>query len=158
MLAGEHGVGKTHLAEAIGWEWFEDGFWVYFTRVDDLLDSLRGGYEDKTYSQKLERLRNCHLLILDDMGTEVAKAWGAEKLDRIVDWRYSARRPLVVTTNAKSADLLPRVSSRLSDTSCCQVVQIDAPDARPELDKLQRNAKEAIDAIGDLPGDRPKGS
>lgn len=137
VLSGDTGTGKTHLAAAIAWEWFEDGFWVVFARVDDLLDQLRGGYDDKSYHQKLERLRNCHMLILDDMSTEAVKAWGAEKLDRIVDWRYSARLPLVVTTNAAKCDeLLPRVGSRFSDTSCSRVVQIDAPDARPELAKL----------------------
>ncbi len=137
VLAGPTGTGKTHLAAAIGWEWFEDGFRVVFTRVDDLMDGLRKGYDDNTYHQKLERLRRCDLLILDDLGTQQSKEWGAERLDRIIDWRYAARVPLVVTTNAKSEDLDLRVASRLADRSCSQVIQIDAPDARPELDKLQ---------------------
>ncbi len=138
VLAGPTGTGKTHLAAAIGWEWFEDGFRVVFARVDDLLDGLRKGYDDNTYHKKLERVRYCDLLILDDLGTEAAKAWGFEKLDRVVDWRYAARTPLVVTTNAKSEDLLPRVASRLGDKSCSVVVQIDAPDARQELGVWER--------------------
>jgi len=157
VLAGPTGTGKTHLATAIGWEWFEDGFRVFFSRVDDLLDDLRRGYQDNTYHKKLDRVRYCDLLILDDMGTEATRDWGEEKLDRIVDWRYAARLPLVVTTNAKSEDLLPRVGSRLSDSSCSQVIQIDATDARPELARLNA-AKEAKDGIGDLPGDRSKSS
>ncbi len=138
VLAGPTGTGKTHLAAAIGWEWFEDGFRVVFTRVDDLLDDLRKGYDDNTYHKKLDRVRYCDLLILDDLGTEAARDWGLEKLDRVVDWRYAARVPLVVTTNAKSEDLLPRVASRLGDKSCSVVVQIDAPDARPELGVWER--------------------
>jgi len=138
VLAGPTGTGKTHLAAAIGWEWFEDGFRVVFTRVDDLLDDLRKGYDDNTYHKKLDRVHYCDLLILDDLGTEAARDWGLEKLDRVVDWRYAARVPLVVTTNAKSEDLLPRVASRLGDKSCSVVVQIDAPDARPELGVWER--------------------
>jgi len=132
VLAGPTGVGKTHLAMAIAWEWFEDDFSVIFTRVDDLLDVLRRGYDDNTYHQKLERIRRCSLLVLDDLGTEHAKDWAGEKIDRIVDWRYIDRSPLVVTTNAKSEDLAPRVASRLMDTQCSVVIQMDAEDYRTE--------------------------
>lgn len=130
VLAGPTGVGKTHLAMAIAWEWFEDDFTVLFTRVDDLLDELRRGYEDKSYYRKLEALRRCSMLVLDDLGAEHGKEWAGEKIDRIVDWRYIDRTPLVVTTNAKSEDLPPRVASRLSDHACSLVVQIDAEDYR----------------------------
>ena len=130
VMAGPTGVGKTHLALAIAWEWFDDGFPVVFSRVDDLLDELRRGYEDGNYQQKLEHIRRCSLLVLDDLGAEHAKEWAGEKIDRIVDWRYIARMPLVVTTNAKSEDLAPRVASRLADKGCSVVVQIDAEDYR----------------------------
>lgn len=130
VLAGPTGVGKTHLALAIAWEWFDDDFTVVFSRVDDLLDDLRRGYDDGSYHQKLERIRRCSLLVLDDLGAEHAKEWAGEKIDRIVDWRYVSRIPLVVTTNAKREDLAPRVASRLADRECSVVVQIDAGDYR----------------------------
>ena len=132
VLAGPTGVGKTHLAMAIAWEWFEDGMSVLFTRVDTLLDELRRGYSDTSYYRRLEALRRCGLLILDDLGAEHAKEWGGERVDRIVDWRYISRLPLVVTTNAKSEDLAPRVASRLGDRRCSVVIQIDAEDYRTE--------------------------
>ncbi len=130
VLAGPTGVGKTHLAVAIAWEWFEDGCSVISSRVDDLLDTLRQGYDDNTYHKKLDHIRRCSLLVLDDLGAEHAKDWAGEKIDRIVDWRYASRMPLVVTTNAKGDELAPRVASRLADHSCSQVVQMDAEDFR----------------------------
>lgn len=136
VLAGPTGVGKSHLALAIAWEWFEDGCNVIFSRIDELLDELREGYRSDTYHQRLEQIYRCDLLVLDDLGTEYAKArgeskaWVDEKIDRIVDHRYVNRMPLVVTTNAKSEDLLPRVASRLGDTHCSQVIQMDAEDYR----------------------------
>lgn len=130
VLAGPTGVGKTHLAVALAWEWFDDGFPVVFSRVDDLLDQLRRGYENDTYHHRIDELRRCSLLVLDDLGAEHTKVWAGEKIDRIVDWRYIAHLPLVVTTNAKSEDLAPRVASRLGDRSYSVVVQIDAEDYR----------------------------
>ncbi|GAI65039.1 unnamed protein product, partial [marine sediment metagenome] len=99
---------------------------------DDLLDELRQGYDDNTYHKRFESIRRRHLLVLDDLGAEQAKDWAGEKLDRIVDWRYINRLPLVVTTNAKSEDLADRVASRLADKSCSLVVQIDAIDYRTQ--------------------------
>jgi DNA replication protein DnaC len=130
VMAGPTGVGKTHLALAIAWEWFDDGFRVVFTRVDDLLDWLRCGYDNSSYHRTLDLIRRCALLVLDDLGAEHAEGWAGEKIDRIVDWRYIDRMPLVVTTNAKSDDLAPRVASRLGDHSRSMVVQIDAEDYR----------------------------
>lgn len=130
VLAGPTGVGKTHLVMAIAWEWFEDGFSVIFSRVDDLLDDLRQGYDNNSYHEKLQRIRQCSLLVLDDLGAEHAKEWAGEKIDRIVDWRCVSRMPLVVTTNAKSEDLAPRVASRLAARECSVVVQLDAGDYR----------------------------
>jgi len=130
VLAGSTGVGKTHLALACAWEWFDDGFTVIFARVDDLLDQLRKGYQEDTYYRRLDELRRCSLLVLDDLGTEDITDWAGEKIDRIVDWRYVNRLPLVVTTNARREDLAPRVASRLGDRHCSLVVPIDADDYR----------------------------
>lgn len=132
VLAGPTGVGKTHLALAIAWEWFDDGLDVLFSRADDMLDRLRQGYDEGAYHKRFESILRRQLLILDDLGTEQAKDWAGEKMDRIIDQRYINRLPLLVTTNAKSEDLAPRVASRLADKSCSIVIQIDAKDYRKE--------------------------
>jgi len=130
VLAGPTGVGKTHLALACAWEWFDDGFSVIFARVDDLLDQLRRGYKDDTYHERLCELQRCSLLVLDDLDTEHTTNWAGERIDRIVDWRYVNRAPLVVTTNARREDLAPRVASRLGDCQRSIVAAIDAEDYR----------------------------
>ena len=132
VLAGPTATGKTHLAAAVAWEWFEDGCSVVFARMDDLLDDLRAGYENSTYRQRLEIVRRCELLVLDDLGTEAAKDWAEEKVDRIIDWRYINRLPLVVTTNVRGDELAPRIASRLADRNCSTVIQIEATDYRME--------------------------
>lgn len=136
VLAGSSGVGKTHLAAAIAWEWLEDGCDVIFTRVDDLLDDLRRSYANDTYHKKLERFKQCALLVLDDLGTEHAREWAGEKIDRIVDYRYVNHLTLVVTTSAKSKNLAPRVASRLKDMHCGIALQIEAEDYRQQAGQV----------------------
>jgi len=143
VLAGPTGTGKTHLAMAIAWEWFDDGFNVLFSRADGLLDWLREGYGNGTYHKRFESIRRRHLLILDDLGTEQAKDWAGEKLDRIVDWRYINRLPLVVTTNVLSEDLAERVASRLADKSCSVVIAIDAEDYRTQERRKEEGAHDS---------------
>ena len=70
--------------------------------------------------------------MLDDLGTEAAKDWAEEKVDRIIDWRYINRLPLVVTTNVRGDALAPRIASRLADRSCSSVIQLVATDYRTE--------------------------
>jgi DNA replication protein DnaC len=130
VLSGPTGTGKTHLALATAWEWFDDGCRVVFADIAELLENLRGGYDDSTYRKRLELIKRCDLLVIDELGVQATKEWAAEKIDVIINHRYINRLPLIVTTNAKGEDLPPRVASRLVDHSCSQVVQIDATDYR----------------------------
>ena len=153
FIANDVVVHNTHLALATAWEWFEDGLNVIFARMDDLLDDLRRGYDNSSYHKKLERLHWCSLLVLDDLGAEHTTGWASEKIDRIVDWRYVSRMPLVVTTNARGEDLAPRVASRLADRNCSVVVQIDAEDYRISRARWSPSAWAADTGSTGLPGD-----
>lgn len=121
-LVGDTGRGKTHLAIGIGWHYLEvQDRLVKYGQVATLLDDLRSGYnigsaEDaRNFDAKLNQLKNCGLLILDDLGTEQGTPWAREKLDEIVDYRYINELPLVATTNLKPSELAPRLARRLSE-------------------------------------------
>ena len=124
-LVGDTGRGKTHLAIGIGWHWLEvKDKLVKYGQVATLLDELRSGYDISSaedahnFDMKLKQLKNCGLLILDDLGAEQGTPWAKEKLDEIVDYRYINELPLVVTTNLKPSDLEPRLARRLSEGIC----------------------------------------
>ncbi len=124
-LVGKTGRGKTHLAIGIGWHYLEvKDRLVKYGQVANLLDDLRSGYnidsaEDAhDFDTKLKQLKNCSLLILDDLGTEQGTPWAREKLDEIVDYRYINELPLVVTTNLKPEALAERLARRLSEGVC----------------------------------------
>lgn len=130
VLMGGYGSGKTHLAAAIAqYRQQAAGDEVLFLTVPDLLDYLRVTYNPGaqiTFDQRFQAVRNVPLLVLDDLGTENATPWAKEKLFQVIDSRYIAQRPTVITT-AKSVEKLDeRIRSRLLDDRRCAIFAITA--------------------------------
>jgi DNA replication protein DnaC len=146
VLAGVVGCGKTHLAAAIKNERDEHGSQTLFKTVPDLLDYLRATYapdSNVTYDRGFDAIRNAEVLILDDYGAHSSTPWAEEKLFQLLNYRFNARLPTVITTNqpldrtaatsgAPSQEL--RILSRLLDPELSTVCRIDAaPYKRPQL-------------------------
>jgi DNA replication protein DnaC len=133
ILIGGYGCGKTHLAAAIANERVARHQPALFVNVPDLLDHLRATYSptsDVSYDQRFEMVRTAPLLILDDLGTENATPWAGEKLYQILNYRYNAQLPTVITTNHRLEEIDVRLRSRMHDMDLCQIYTILAPDFR----------------------------
>ncbi len=133
VLVGPNGCGKTHLAAAIANACSVDNERAIICAVPDLLDHLRSTFAPDsrvTYDELFETIRTAPVLILDDLGTQSATAWAQEKLYQLINYRYTARLPTVVTSNLMPEKLEPRVGSRLRDRALSRVLEIDAPDYR----------------------------
>lgn len=133
LLTGTYGCGKTHLAAAIANECLAHGLPVLFLNTPDLLDHLRAGFApgaDGSYTERFEEIRTAPVLILDDLGTESPTAWATEKLYQVLNYRYNAQLPTVITTNKDFRDIEPRVASRLTDAEMVSNLNIHAPDYR----------------------------
>jgi DNA replication protein DnaC len=133
VFTGPYGCGKTHLAAAIANERIERNQFSLFVVVPDLLDYLRAAYAPTspvTYDERFEQVRNVELLILDDLGTQNTTPWAAEKLYQLLNYRYNASLPTVITTNQFLTDMDPRLASRLKDQSTVRIIPIYATDHR----------------------------
>jgi len=133
VLKGGYGCGKTHLAAAIANACVERGQPVLFTTVPDLLDHLRATFAPSSptsYDARFEEIRTAPILILDDLGTESSTPWALEKLFQILNYRYNARLPTVITTNHELEEIPLRFRSRMVDPDLTQIVSITALDYR----------------------------
>jgi len=116
--AGNYGTGKTHAAIAVGREWVLAGrLPVAYYHVPALIQRFRDAIGD-------EHLEPPHaadldgMVILDDLGAEAATPYAAEIADRIVDQRYGAGLPTVITTNLSTEQLdrrYPRATDRMHE-------------------------------------------
>jgi len=130
VFIGTYGCGKTHLAAAIANYRTSQGYPALFITVPDLLDHLRATFSPTSlvsYDKRFEEVRTAPLLILDDLGTQSATAWAAEKLYQIFNYRYNARLPTVITTADEIETIDPRLRSRILDPGRCTVFAIEAP-------------------------------
>ena len=137
VLLGETGCGKTHLAAAIGHYLRARGMAVEFCVVPDLLDDLRSASRNDAhggdFDDVLEAVRTASCLILDDLGVHSATPWAQEKLFQILNYRYNAKLPTVITLAKDREGTLPAAwLSRMFDTkvSMSEPLEILAPDYR----------------------------
>lgn len=127
---GGCGVGKTHLAVSIANAIKkQQNVGVYFRVVPDLLDQLRATFDPTNgvaYDDRFQQIRNAHLLVLDDLGTEQTTPWAREKLYQLLNHRYNEQLPTVITSNQDIDRIEDRVRSRLLDRRLSRYVYFDS--------------------------------
>lgn len=98
LLIGASGVGKTHLAIALGLAACAQGCKVRFFRVTELITLLMEAREEKLLMRLRKQLAQLDLLILDELGYVPTGKVGAELLFDVLSTAYE-RLSLIVTTN-----------------------------------------------------------
>jgi len=144
IFHGLNGCGKTHLAAAIANYQLAQGKPVFFVVVSDLLDHLRSTFSPDSkisYDEFSERIKEVPLLILDDFGEQSATPWAQEKLYQLINYRYNARLPMVVTTCLSLDEIETRISSRMVDPKLSVVWNITAPDYRGNVGPTRQSKR-----------------
>ncbi len=98
LIFGPSGVGKSHLASAIGTQLIENGFRVMFGSTTGLLQKLQAAKQSFSLPSALEKLDKYDALILDDLGYAEKDRDETSVLFELISDRYE-RKSLIITCN-----------------------------------------------------------
>ena len=98
ILIGGVGLGKTHLATALGWAACQAGTRVRFATAIDIINSLSAAQKAGRLVKELKQYTRPELLIIDELGYLPIDKHGADLLFQIISQRYE-RGSIVLTTN-----------------------------------------------------------
>lgn len=143
LFWGNVGTGKTYIAACIANALIDQGVQVMMTNFSRVLSDLPGLFSGDR-NRYIDSFNRYPLLIIDDLGVERSSEFALEQVFNIIDGRYRAKLPLIVTTNLtlqelKNPDSLAkaRIYDRVLER--CVPVRINNQNIR------QENAKAAME-------------
>jgi len=103
LFMGSSGLGKSFLASYLGFKAIEAGYSVIFISMNNLSQLLRTEAILSRSKAQMKRIRNCDLLILDEIGNAVLDRQDANKMFQLICDFYQ-QTSMILTSN-KSFDL-----------------------------------------------------
>ena len=95
ILTGPSGVGKSFLAQALGYQACMMAYKVLYTNTARYFTKLKLAKVDGTYIKEIQKLLKVDLLILDDFGLQAFDNHARESLMDIIDDRYNNKSTIV---------------------------------------------------------------
>jgi DNA replication protein DnaC len=149
LIVGPSGIGKSHLAQALGHCAVRQGVDVVFTSCAQLTQSLNAARATGLYERKLATLARVPLLIIDDFGLKPLRAPADEDLHDLISERYE-QAATIVTSNldfeewdqafATNRLLASATLDRLRHNAYC--LELDGPSYRDP--KVPPTGKKAV--------------
>ena len=133
LLFGTVGTGKTYLAACVANALIDKGVPCLVTNFARIANEVQGLYEGK--QEYYDNLNKYPLLVIDDLSAERKTEYMQEIVFNVIDARYRANLPLIVTTNLTRQELMhpadltyQRIFSRLFEM--CTPIEISGADRR----------------------------
>ena len=98
LFIGTPGVGKTHLATAIGIEAAKNRYSVYFISCQELISQLKKADQENRLEQRLKAFTRHKLLIIDEIGYLNLDVEAANLFFQLISMRYE-QKSTIITTN-----------------------------------------------------------
>lgn len=151
LLFGKPGVGKSHVACALGHALVESGVSVWFTPAFQLVQQLLAARRDLALPRALRALDAFDVVILDDLGYVQQTPDEAEVLFTLMAEHYE-RRSLILTSNLVFSEW-DRIFKNPMTTAAAidrlvhhaTILEIDRTSVRAEDAKLRKEGKQPND-------------
>ena len=116
LFMGGTGLGKTHLSLAIANAVIDHGYSVEYGTAQNILNDLSNENFGRTDRLKYteERILECDLLIIDDLGTEFKTSYSVACLYNIINTRLAAKLPTIISTNFSQKELEEKYDQRIT--------------------------------------------
>lgn len=148
LLWGDVGTGKSFVAACIANALLEQATPVLMTNFSKILNQMGGMYSDERY-QYIASFNRYSLLIIDDLGIERSTEYAKEQVYAVVDERYKANLPLIITTNLTINEIRnpdnvadARIYSRILEM--CTPVHVGGTDRRQAV---SRDKQELVKSV-----------
>ena len=120
IIKGPVGTGKTTVAIAIMKEAVKYKKSPYFISMISLLDKLMSFRDQEERYEFEQRIQNCPLLVLDDLGGEYIgknkeESWMLKRIMSIIAERHQRSKSIIITTNLPIKELAERYDQRAID-------------------------------------------
>lgn len=103
IFLGSCGLGKSHLATALGHEACLKGYRVLFISIAELINNLLAAQTEHRLKTEIKKVQRPELLILDELGYIPLDKHGADLLFQIISQRYE-RGSIILTSNKAYKD------------------------------------------------------
>lgn len=135
LFFGTVGTGKTFISACIANALIDKGYSCLVTNFARLVNTIQGMFEGK--QNYIDSLNNYDLIVIDDLASERDTEYMNEIVQNIIDARYRAGLPLIITTNLTSQELKhsaeirkQRIYSRLFQM--CIPIEVTGDDRRKQ--------------------------
>ena len=148
LLWGDVGTGKSFAAACIANALLEQMVPVLMTNFSKILNQMGAMYTEERY-QYIASLNHYSLLIIDDLGIERSTEYAKEQVYAVIDERYKANLPLIITTNLTINEIRnpenvadARIYSRVLEM--CTPVHVGGADRRQAV---SRDKQELVKSV-----------
>jgi DNA replication protein DnaC len=142
FLYGDTGVGKTYLSNCIAKELMDQSYSVIYLSSFDLFDILaKSTFEkDRDADQMNDFIFDCDLLIIDDLGTELANSFTVSQLFLCLNERLLHKKSTIISTNLSLESLVEIYSERTFSriTSNYTILKLTGDDIRIKKKLMNR--------------------
>jgi DNA replication protein DnaC len=154
LLVGPSGVGKSHLAQAIGHKACRRGFDVMYLSMNKLIKNLHAGRADGTYERRFANLCRADLLIVDDFGLKPLRPPADEDFHELIAERYE-RGSMIVTSNLDYGEwgqafanplLASATVDRLRHNAHCLVIEGDSYRSPRPMKAIEKKSRGGVAA------------
>lgn len=148
LLWGDVGTGKSFAAACIANALLEQAVPVLMTNFSKILNQMGTMYTEERY-QYIASFNHYPLLIIDDLGIERSTEYAKEQVYAVIDERYKANLPLIITTNLTINQIRnpenvadARIYSRVLEM--CTPIQVKGNDRRQTTSREKQERMKTV--------------